>query len=108
MNIWGEKFKVSIFGESHGKGIGVIIDGIPSGTELDIEEIEREMKRRAPGKNLLSTQRKESDKVEILSGFFNGKTTGTPLAGVIYNSDMKSKDYTPELIRPGHADFTWV
>ncbi|MBR5218455.1 MAG: chorismate synthase [Clostridia bacterium] len=106
MNIWGEKFKVSIFGESHGKGIGVIIDGIPSGTELDIEEIEREMKRRAPGKNLLSTQRKESDKVEILSGFFNGKTTGTPLAGVIYNSDMKSKDYTPELIRPGHADFT--
>lgn len=106
MNTWGEKFKVSIFGESHGKGIGVVIDGIPSGTELDIDEIEREMARRAPGKNLMSTQRKEADKVEILSGFFNGKTTGTPLAGVIYNSDMRSRDYTPELIRPGHADFT--
>lgn len=106
MNIWGEKFKISIFGESHGKGIGVVIDGIPSGTEFDIQEIEREMARRAPGRNLMSTQRKEADKVEILSGFFNGKTTGTPLAGVIYNSDMKSKDYTPELIRPGHADFT--
>ena len=106
MNVWGEKFKISIFGESHGEGIGVVIDGIPSGTELDLSEIRREMERRAPGKNLLSTARQEADEVKILSGFYNGKTTGTPLAGVIFNTDARSRDYTPELIRPGHADYT--
>lgn len=106
MNTWGTNFRVSIFGESHGEAIGVVIDGIPSGTELDLEEIRREMARRAPGKNPLSTPRSEADEVKILSGFFDGKTTGTPLAGVIYNTNTRSKDYTPELIRPGHADFT--
>lgn len=106
MNTWGNSFRLSIFGESHGEAIGVVIDGIPSGTELDLEEIRREMGRRAPGKNSLSTPRSEADEVQILSGFFNGKTTGTPLAGVIYNTNTRSKDYTPELIRPGHADFT--
>lgn len=106
MNVWGNKFKLSIFGESHGNGIGIVIDGIPPGIELDLNEIQREMDRRAPGKNLMSTARCESDKVEILSGFFDGKTTGTPLAGAIYNTDARSHDYTPELIRPGHADYT--
>lgn len=106
MNTWGDKLKVSIFGESHGKGIGIVIDGIPSGTELDTDEIRREMQRRAPGRDAMSTARNEADEVEILSGFSDGKTTGTPLAGVIYNNDMRSRDYTPELMRPGHADYT--
>ncbi len=106
MNTWGTNVKISIFGESHGEAIGVVIDGIPSGTELDLEEIRREMARRAPGKNPLSTPRSEADEVRILSGFVDGKTTGTPLAGVIFNTNTRSKDYTPELIRPGHADFT--
>lgn len=106
MNTWGNKFKVSIFGESHGNGIGVVIDGIPGGIELDMEFIEREMQRRAPGKNNLSTPRSEADKVEILSGFFDGKTTGTPLCGIIRNTNTRSKDYNKSLMRPGHADFT--
>lgn len=106
MNTWGERIKISIFGESHGEGIGVVIDGIPAGTELDMEEIEREMQRRAPGRNAMSTARSEADQVRILSGFFQGRTTGTPLAGVIFNTNTRSRDYTPELLRPGHADYT--
>ncbi len=106
MNVWGEKFKISIFGESHGEGIGIVIDGIPSGTILDMDEINREMKRRAPGQSSFSTPRAEKDEVKILSGFYNGKTTGTPLAGVILNTNTISRDYTPELLRPGHADYT--
>ena len=106
MNTWGERFRISIFGESHGEAIGVVVDGIPSGTPLDLEEIAREMKRRAPGQNSISTPRSEADEVKILSGFWNGKTTGTPLAGMIFNTNTRSRDYTPELIRPGHADFT--
>ncbi len=106
MNTWGTHFQISIFGESHGEAIGVVIDGIPSGTELDMEEIRREMARRAPGKNPLSTPRTEADEVQILSGFVDGRTTGTPLAGVIYNTNTRSRDYMPELIRPGHADYT--
>lgn len=108
MNIWGEKFRISIFGESHGEGIGVVIDGIPSGTALDMEKISAQMKRRAPGKNKLSTPRSEADEVKILSGFFEGKTTGTPLCGVIFNSNTRSKDYQPQLMRPGHADYTAI
>lgn len=106
MNQWGERFRVSIFGESHGEGIGIVIDGIPSGTKLDLDKIAFRMKRRAPGRNMLSTQRREADEVKILSGFYNGMTTGTPLCGVIFNTDTRSRDYTPELLRPGHADFT--
>lgn len=106
--VWGNNIKVSIFGESHGVGIGITIDGLPSGIELDLEEIELEMARRAPGKSSLSTARKEGDKVEILSGFFEGKTTGTPLCGIIRNSDMRSKDYgkLKDVMRPGHADYS--
>lgn len=106
MNVWGEKIKLTIFGESHGKGIGVVIDGLPSGFELNLDRVAEQMKRRAPGRNKLSTARAEADEFQILSGFFNGKTTGTPLTAVIFNTDMRSKDYNPELLRPSHADFT--
>ena len=106
--IWGNNIKVSIFGESHGNAIGITIDGLPSGIELDLEKIDEEMARRAPGKSKLSTARKEKDAPEILSGFFNGRTTGTPLCGIIRNGDTRSKDYgkLKDLMRPGHADYT--
>ncbi len=106
MNIWGENLKISIFGESHGEGIGVVIDGIPSGLMLDMDNIAMQMKRRAPGKNKLSTPRAEGDEVKILSGFKDGKTTGTPLCGIIFNTNTRSGDYQSNLLRPGHADFT--
>ena len=103
----GNKLKVSIFGESHGDAIGVVIDGLPSGIEVDLDYIEKQMKRRAPGRNSLSTARKESDMSNIVSGFFDGKTTGAPLCAIIVNQDTKSKDYS-ELktnMRPGHSDY---
>ncbi len=105
--MWGNKLKVSIFGESHGVGIGITIDGLPSGVEIDMEDVMMEMGRRAPGKSNLSTARKEGDRPEILSGIFEGKTTGTPLCAVIRNADMHSKDYgkLKDLMRPGHADY---
>lgn len=108
MNVWGNKFKISIFGESHSCGIGVVIDGIPSGFELDMSEISKQLRRRAPGRNKLSTPRAEADEVQILSGLYNGKTTGTPLCGIIMNTNTRSGDYTPELLRPGHADYTAI
>lgn len=106
--IWGRNLKVSIFGESHGTGIGITIDGLPSGFEIDLDKVNFEMGRRAPGKSPLSTARKEGDSVEILSGFFEGKTTGTPLCGIIRNKDNRSRDYGKlrDLMRPGHADYT--
>jgi len=105
---WGKKVKYSIFGESHGRGIGITIDGLPPGIKLDMDFINNEMQRRAPGRDEFSTKRKEGDKVEILSGYFNGYTTGTPLCGVIFNENQHSKDYDKlkNLARPGHADFT--
>lgn len=106
MNIWGTNIKISIFGESHGNGIGIVIDGIPSGVNLDIDKINQEMTRRAPGKDNVSTSRSEKDQVEILSGFFDGKTTGTPICGMIRNTNTISKHYEKDLIRPGHADYT--
>ncbi|WP_432662901.1 chorismate synthase [Wukongibacter baidiensis] len=107
-SMWGKNIRISIFGESHGKAIGVVIDGLPSGIELDMEYINKEMKRRAPGRNKISTPRKEGDSFEILSGFFNGKTTGTPLSSVIFNTNQRSRDYeaAKSLLRPGHADYT--
>lgn len=106
-NSFGSSIKVSIFGESHGKGIGIVIDGIPPGTSLDMEEIKRQMARRAPGQKL-GTPRKETDEVTILSGFYNGYTTGTPLCGIIENKNTRSGDYdrTARLLRPSHADYT--
>lgn len=105
---WGNNIKISVFGESHSEAIGVVIDGLEAGIELDLDEISFEMGRRAPGKNAMSTSRNESDAPEIISGFFNGKTTGTPLCAVIKNQNTRSQDYerTKNLIRPGHADFT--
>ncbi len=105
--MWGNKLKVSLFGESHGAGIGITIDGLPSGFEINMDEVLKEMARRAPGKSRLSTTRKEADMPEILSGFFEGKTTGTPLCAIIRNSDQHSKDYgkLKDLMRPGHADY---
>ncbi|MCB2291093.1 chorismate synthase [Clostridium sp. CS001] len=106
--VWGNKIKYSIFGESHGKGIGINIDGLPAGIKLDLDAINVEMKRRAPGQNEISTERKEKDEFQIISGYFNEKTTGTPLCAIIWNEDMHSKDYEEikTAIRPGHADYT--
>lgn len=106
-SIWGNKLKLSIFGESHGEAIGVVIDNLPPGVELDIDYIEKQMLRRAPGRSEFATKRKESDSFHILSGVFNGYTTGVPLCAVIYNEDKKSRDYgeLKESMRPGHSDY---
>ncbi len=108
MSSWGDKVKISIFGESHGKGIGVVIDGLPSGEELNMEEIYMHMARRAPGKDKTATPRLEKDIPEILSGVLDGKTTGAPLCAVIQNTNTRSGDYGNVLScpRPGHADYT--
>lgn len=106
--MWGNNIRISIFGESHGNAIGVNIDGLPSGFPVDMDKVMNEMARRAPGKSPLSTTRKEGDIPEILSGYFEGKTTGTPLCAIIRNSNTKSKDYSKlkSVMRPGHADYT--
>jgi chorismate synthase len=106
--MWGNNFKISIFGESHGKAIGINIDGINSGFEINIDNILFEMERRAPGKNKLSTARKEKDMPEILSGYFEGRATGTPLCAIIRNEDTRSKDYSKlkNYMRPGHGDYS--
>ena len=106
--MWGNKIKVSIFGESHGNAIGINIDGLPSGLEINLEDIAYEMRRRAPGKSPLSTARSEDDIPEILSGYFNGKTTGKTLCEIIRNTNTRSKDYSllKDVMRPGHADYS--
>ena len=109
MNSFGMKLRFSTFGESHGKALGCLLDGVPAGLEIDEAYIQSELDRRKPGKSEFETARKEADKVEILSGVFEGKSTGTPIAMVIYNTNQKSKDYTniKDVFRPGHADFTY-
>ena len=108
-NTFGKRFCMTTFGESHGAAIGCVLDGVPAGLEIDEAFIQAEMDRRRPGKNAYATARKEPDRVEILSGLFEGKSTGTPIAMVIYNTNQKSKDYgnVKDLFRPGHADFTY-
>jgi chorismate synthase len=108
-NSYGTLFKISTFGESHGPAIGVIIDGCPPGLTLDEAFIQAELDRRKPGQSKITTQRKEDDTFKILSGVFEGKTTGTPLAIVIENQDQRSKDYShiAEAFRPSHADYTY-
>ncbi len=98
----------TIFGESHGPAIGVVVTGLPAGLELNMEQIAEDLQRRAPGRDKLSTARKEADVPEVLSGLFEGKTTGTPLCAVIRNTDTRSKDYSKlkDLPRPGHGDYT--
>ena len=105
----GKIFKLTTFGESHGASIGGVIDGCPAGLELDFEKIQKQLDRRKPGQSKITTQRKESDTVQFLSGIFEGKTTGTPIGFTIKNEDAKSKDYThvKDTFRPSHADFTY-
>lgn len=109
MNRFGIRFSFSTFGESHGKAIGCVIDGVPAGMTIDETFIQNELDRRKPGQNAYATARKEADAVEILSGTFEGKSTGTPIAMVIYNTNQKSKDYSniKDIFRPGHADVTY-
>ncbi len=109
MNSFGMKLRFSTFGESHGKAIGCILDGVPAGLGIDEGFIQAELDRRKPGKSEFETARKEDDKVEILSGVFEGLSTGTPIAMIIYNTNQKSKDYSniKDVFRPGHADFTY-
>ena len=104
---FGKIFHISTFGESHGKALGVVVDGCPAGLSLSEEDIQEMLERRRPGKNLKMTQRREGDKVEILSGIFEGKTTGTPIAMVVWNEDQRSKDYgeIAHAFRPGHGDY---
>ncbi len=108
-NSFGKLFKLTTYGESHGKAIGGIIDGCPAGLKIDFNAIQKEMQRRKPGQSSISTQRKEADEVQFLSGFFDGVTTGAPIGFQIINTDQKSKDYNhiKELYRPSHADFTY-
>lgn len=109
-NSFGTIFKITTWGESHGKALGVIIDGCPAGLEISEEEINFELALRAPGKNPYTTPRKEMDIAEILSGTFEGKTTGAPICIMIRNKDQDSSKYTPikDLLRPGHANFTYL
>jgi chorismate synthase len=110
MNTFGRIFRLTSFGESHGRGIGGIIDGCPAGLELDIELIQKDLTRRKPGQSKITTQRKESDQVEFLSGVFEGKTQGTPIAFAIWNKDQHSNDYNDlkDIYRPSHADYTYI
>jgi chorismate synthase len=109
MNSYGTLFRITTFGESHGPSIGVVIDGCPAGLDIDEAFIQAELDRRRPGQSKLTTQRKEADQFRILSGVFEGKATGTPLALVIDNSDPRSKDYEhlKDAYRPSHADYTY-
>ncbi len=109
MNTYGKLFRISTFGESHGKGVGVVVDGCPAGLRLDIDFIQNELDRRKPGQSKITTQRKESDCIVIFSGIFEGKTTGMPIMMLVYNTDAKSKDYShiSDKFRPSHADFTY-
>lgn len=106
-SVYGNIFKISTWGESHGRGIGVVIDGCPAGIRLEDADIQRDLDRRKPGTGKYTTKRSESDKAEILSGVFEGKTTGTPISIAIFNEDQRSKDYSAisDVFRPGHADF---
>ena len=108
-NTFGQIFTVTTFGESHGKAIGCIIDGCPPNIELSELDIQPDLDKRKPGTSRHVTQRREADEVEILSGVFEGKTTGTPIALLIRNTDQRSKDYgnIAESFRPGHADYTY-
>jgi chorismate synthase len=108
-NTFGKLFTVTTFGESHGAALGCIVDGCPPGLELSAEDLQHDLDRRRPGKNKFETQRKEPDQVEILSGIFEGKTTGTPIGLLIRNQDQRSKDYSEiyDKFRPGHADFSY-
>lgn len=109
MNSFGQLFRITTFGESHGPAIGVVIDGCPAGLLIDEIFIQKELDKRRPGQSTITSPRNEEDKVEVISGVFNGKSTGAPLTLLIRNNDHRSKDYDTlkEVFRPSHADFTW-
>jgi chorismate synthase len=108
-SIYGKIFQISTFGESHGAAVGVVVTGCPAGVDFDLDFIQSELDRRKPGQSRITTQRKEADSVEVLSGVFEGKTTGTPIAMLVWNGDQRSKDYShiADQFRPSHADFTY-
>ncbi len=108
-NTFGQLFRITTFGESHGNGLGVIIDGCPSNLEIDLEAVQLQMDRRRPGQSAIVTQRKEKDTIQVLSGIFEGKTTGMPICMALFNEDARSKDYShiKDSFRPSHADFTY-
>src|SRR5881628_950421 len=106
-NILGERLTLISFGESHGRCIGMVLDGCPAGLSLSESDLQIELDRRKPGQSIVTTQRKEEDKVEILSGVFRGHTTGAPIAMIIWNADQRSRDYESITLkpRPGHSDY---
>ena len=108
-NSIGRLFTVTGFGESHGPALGCIVDGCPPGLELSADDLQGDLDRRKPGKSRHTTQRRESDEVQILSGVFEGRTTGAPIGMIIHNTDQRSKDYSKimDRFRPGHADYTY-
>ena len=108
-NTFGKIFRLTTFGESHGKAIGGIIDGCPSGLDLNLSTIQKQLNRRRPGQSMITSQRNETDKLEVLSGIFNKKTTGAPIGFIIRNKNHKSQDYDylKNTFRPSHADFTY-
>jgi chorismate synthase len=108
-NSFGERFRISTFGESHGPALGAVVDGCPPGLSLETADIQYQLDRRRPGQSRYTTQRREADEVEILSGVFEGETTGTPIGLLIRNTDQRSKDYSEikDKFRPGHADYTY-
>lgn len=110
MNTFGNIYRLTSFGESHGAAVGGVIDGMPAGVEVDVEEIQRQLDRRRPGQSPIVTARNETDRVELLSGVFNGVSTGTPIGFIVRNADQHSKDYTEieHTFRPSHADYTYT
>ena len=109
-NSIGEKFRITSFGASHGKAVGAIVDGCPANLELTEEDIQKELDKRKPGTSSVTTPRREADEVQILSGIFEGKTDGTPITGIVFNKNQKSKDYSmfKDTPRPSHGDFGWM
>ena len=108
-NTFGNLFTLTSFGESHGTAVGGVVDGMPAGVEIDLDFIQKELNRRRPGQSKLTTSRKEPDQVELLSGVFEGKSTGAPIGFIVKNTNQHSKDYDNmrELFRPSHADYTY-
>ena len=108
-NTFGQLFRITTFGESHGGAVGVVVDGCPPGVEISTEDIQKELDRRKPGQSTITSPRKEQDEIHIMSGVFDGKTTGTPIMLMAFNTDAKPEDYIhlKDLYRPGHADFTF-
>ena len=105
MNTYGERVKVTIFGESHGPAIGVVLDGVPAGEAIDMDAVRIQMRRRAPGSSDLTTHRSETDDPLVMSGILNGVTTGAPISAIFRNKDQNSAAYQPEIPRPSHADY---